>query len=292
MIIDLHSHSTASDGTLSPAEVVRLAASIGIDVLALTDHDSAAGWAEATHAAREVEVALVPGIEISTKHSGTGVHLLAYLPDPTSEPLDAELTRILNGRAGRLDDMVQRLNDAGIDLTVEEVLTQVGPAPAIGRPHIADALVGKGVVPDRKAAFERWLNRGRPAHVERYAPDTGAMIELVNAAGGAAVIAHPWGRDSRQVLDAATFSELTETGLAGIEVDHQDHDSNDREALRRIARELGLVVTGSSDFHGDGKLNHNLGCNCTDEHEFDRLLGRAAANAERSGAAVPLVVGR
>ncbi len=289
MRIDLHTHSRASDGTLSPAEVVALAAEAGLDVVGLTDHDSAAGWQQARSAAEQVGIVVVPGIEISTKHKGAGVHLLAYLPDPTYPGLVAELDLILAGRSGRLAAMLGQLRDAGVDIDEPEVMRQVGEAKAIGRPHIADVLVAKGYADDRGDAFSTWLNWGRPGYVTRYASDTRAMVRLVTEAGGAAVIAHPWGRGSRRVLDLPTLSSLQGDGLVGIEVDHQDHNGADREALRTIARELDLVATGASDFHGAGKVDHELGCNLTEPAQYERLLEAAAYNAEAAGVAVPAV---
>ncbi|MGA9343666.1 MAG: PHP domain-containing protein [Nocardioidaceae bacterium] len=290
MLIDLHTHSRASDGTDSPAEVIGKAHASGLDVIGLTDHDSAAGWAEAATAARAVGVTLVPGMEISTKLHGAGVHLLAYLPDPTYPPLVDELTKILAGRTGRLGAMLGQLREAGVDITEEEVLAQVGDSPAIGRPHIADVLVAKGVVTDRTEAFRDWLGWGRPGYAVRYATPTEDMVAIVTAAGGAAVIAHPWGRGSRRVLDRVALAELVDLGLTGIEVDHQDHADADREALRRLAADLGLVATGSSDYHGDGKVDHELGCNVTSEQQFEALLTRAAANAAATGRSAAEVV--
>jgi hypothetical protein len=169
-------------------------------------------------------------------------------------------------------------------------LDQVGDSPAIGRPHIADVLVSKGVVVDRAAAFRDWLGWGRPGYVTRYATATDLMIDIVTAAGGAAVIAHPWGRGSRHVLDEDTLSELIGSGLVGIEVDHQDHDPEDRRRLRKLAEQLDLVISGSSDYHGTGKVDHDLGCNTTADEEYVRLLARAAANAAASGRTVAEVV--
>lgn len=291
MKADLHTHTTASDGTASPTELVDLAASTGLDVLGLTDHDSAAGWEEATARARQNGVTLLRGMEISTRHRGAGVHLLAYLPDPTYPPLADQLSRILEGRSGRLPQMVTQLRTAGLKITEDDVLAQVGDAPAIGRPHVADALVALGVVADRTEAFDRWLRYGKPGYVDRYAPSTTSMIELVVAAGGAPVIAHPWGRGSRRVLDATTLADLAPAGLVGLEVHHQDHDDTDRVRLGQIAADLDLVATGSSDFHGDGKTNHDLGCNLTAPDQLDRLLAAAARNGRASGRPVPDVVG-
>ena len=290
VLIDLHTHSRASDGTQTPGEVMVAAREAGLDVVGLTDHDSAAGWDEAAKVARDVGVTLVPGMEISTKLDGAGVHLLAYLPDPTYPPLVDELTKILAGRTGRLTAMIAQLRGAGVDITRQEVLDRVGDSPAIGRPHIADVLVTKGVVADRAEAFREWLSWGRPGYVTRYATPTEAMIAIVTAAGGAAVIAHPWGRGSRHVLDEPTLAELGSLGLIGIEVDHQDHDDEDRRRLRSLAERLGLVATGSSDYHGSGKVDHDLGCNTTAVDQYERLLARAADNAVASGLAVPEVV--
>lgn len=291
MRIDLHTHSTASDGTVSPARLVALAAQVGLDVVAVTDHDSGAGWAEATAAALGAGVMVVPGMEISTRLRGAAVHLLAYLPDPTYPPLRSELEHILTAREGRLEAILCQLRAAGVDITTAEVRAQVGSAPAIGRPHIADVLIAKGVVADRAEAFDRWLSGGRPGHTVRYATPTDEMVRLVTQSGGATVIAHPWGRGSRRVMTAETLAELMAVGLTGIEVDHQDHGETDRAQLREIARDLDLVVTGSSDFHGIGKVDHELGCNVTDADEFSRLLAAAGRHAEASGRTVPRIAG-
>jgi predicted metal-dependent phosphoesterase TrpH len=269
---------------------MRYAAELEVDVLALTDHDSAAGWHEAAAAAQAEGVTFVPGLEISTKLQGSGVHVLAYLPDLSYPPLAAELEQILAGRDGRLADMINQLRAAGVPITEAEVRDQAAPSPAIGRPHIADVLVAKGIVADRGEAFASWLGYGMPGYVTRYATQTPAMVRLVTDAGGAAVIAHPWGRGSRRVLDRESLGGLIDAGLVGIEVDHQDHRPADRMALAALARDLDLVATGSSDFHGTGKINHDLGCNVTEAAEFDRLLAAAAENARASGRAVPRVV--
>jgi predicted metal-dependent phosphoesterase TrpH len=288
--IDLHTHSRASDGTDSPAELVRAAATAGIDVLAVTDHDTSDGWVEATEAAHETGVTLVPGMEISTRHRGRGVHLLAYLPDPTYPPLAEELQRVLRGRAGRVPAMLERLNALGIDISADDVRRAADGTAASGRPHVADALVTLGVVPDRTAAFDRYLGWGKPAHVDRYAAPLEDTIRAVAGAGGVTVIAHPWGRGGLGRPDEPTLAALKEVGLAGIEVDHQDHGAEARAELRAIARNLGLVATGSSDYHGDGKVDHELGCNTTAPEELDRLLDAAGAASAASGRSTPGVV--
>ena len=291
MRIDLHTHSLASDGTQTPEELVRAAATAGLDVLAITDHDTADGWEEAAGAAIAAGITLVRGMEISTRHAGgRGVHLLAYLPDPTYPPLVQELARILDGRDARVPMMLAKLRERGIEIDAGDVRRTAGAAAATGRPHVADALVELGAVKDREEAFARYLSAGKPAYVDRYAAPLADMVDIVAGAGGVAVIAHPWGRHERTSLDESAFAELAERGLAGIEVDHEDHDEADRRDLRAIARNLGLVATGSSDHHGAGKAGHDLGCNTTDPDEFDRLVELARASAERSGREAPALV--
>ena len=290
--IDLHTHSRASDGTQAPAELVRAAAAAGLDAFALTDHDTAHGWPEAAAEAESTGTTLVRGMEISTLHGARGVHLLAYLPDPTYPPLAAELDRILEGRDSRVPAMVDRLRSLDIEITREDVKRASGSATATGRPHVADALVTLGVVADRDEAFRLFLSAGRPAYANRYAAPLAGTIDLVAAAGGVTVIAHPWGRHERTTLDEAALASLADRGLAGLEVDHQDHDPDTRDRLRSVAGNLGLVVTGSSDHHGAGKVGHDLGCNTTDPHQFARLLELADAAAAASGREVPEVVNR
>ena len=285
MRIDLHTHSRASDGTDTPAGLVRAAVDAGLDVLAITDHDTSGGWAEAAAAARETGLTLVPGMEISARHHGRGVHLLAYWPDPEYPPLAEELEHVLQGRQGRVPTMIARLNALGIEITEDDVRRAADGAVASGRPHVADALVTLGVVPDRTAAFDRYLGWGRPAHVDRYAVPLERAITLVKEAGGVSVVAHPWGRGGLGRPDEAAFAALQRLGLDGIEVDHQDHDAEARARLRAIARDLDLVVTGSSDYHGAGKTDHELGCNTTAPEEYERLTYARATGA--SGAPHP-----
>ena len=287
MRIDLHAHSNVSDGTDRPDELVHRAAEAGLDVVALTDHDTVDGWPAARGAGAAEGVLVVPGVEMSTRLRGAGVHVLAYLFDPAYPPLATELAQVRDSRANRLSEMTRLLTEAGMPLQVADVLAVAGSASAIGRPHVADALVAKGYVTDRAEAFTRLLSDGGPAYVPRYAPTTADAIRVVQGAGGVAVLAHPWGRGSRRVLDATAIGSLAETGLAGVEVDHEDHDPADRAALRAIATAHGLVVTGSSDYHGTGKVGHLLGVNTTDPAEFERLLGLARAAAKAAGRDVP-----
>jgi predicted metal-dependent phosphoesterase TrpH len=289
--IDLHTHSRASDGTDTPSGLVRAAAEAGLDVLAITDHDTATGWAEAADAAAAHGLELVSGMEISTRHRGRSVHLLGYLPDPTYAPLAEALGRVLDGREARVPTMIERLRGLGIDITADDVRRAARGTAATGRPHVADALVTLGVVADRDEAFATYLGWGKPAHVDRYAVPLVDALRLVGEAGGVSVIAHPWGRGGLARPDEETLGELQELGLAGIEVDHQDHDVAVRDRLRAVARNLGLVVTGSSDYHGAGKNDHELGCNTTAPEEYARLLDLARDASARSGRTTPAVVG-
>jgi predicted metal-dependent phosphoesterase TrpH len=278
--IDLHTHSSASDGTDTPGDLVREAAAAGLDVVALTDHDAMSGWGEAQRTADDVGITLVPGIEISTRFHHRGVHLLGYLPDPTHPALVDELDRILEGRTARTPAIVAALREHGVDISEEDVRRESGGSVAAGRPHVADALVRSGVVADRTEAFATLLSPGQPGYVNRYASALEEMIALVAAAGGVSVVAHPWGRGSRSVLDAEALAGLKALGLAGIEVDHQDHAPAARAELRAIARDLDLVVTGSSDHHGLGKVDHDLGVNTTDPEQYERLMSLASRRVE------------
>lgn len=270
MLIDLHSHSTASDGTDSPADLVAKGVAAGLGVLGITDHDTFGGWDEALAAAADAPLELVCGVEISCRLGEYGVHLLAYEPDRTDRALGDELARIRAGRTGRVPAMVEALRPYGVELEVG----QVGGGESPGRPHVADALVAGGYAQNRQDAFARWLEPGKPGYVTRYAPEPAQVIRLVRSAGGIPVLAHPRGRDSAPAVSDQVITELAEAGLVGLEVDHHDHPPAVREALRTLARRLDLVVTGSSDHHGLGKVGHALGSERTDPEQYDRLLER------------------
>src|SRR5829696_3070931 len=275
MRIDLHTHSSVSDGTDAPAELVRKALAVGLDVVALTDHDTFDGLDEAVAEGERLGLHVVRGMELSCSRHGNSVHVLAYGADPASPELAAEMARVRDGRLGRLAGVLTKLAELGVPVTEAEVMAQVGDSPSVGRPHIADAMIKAGHVRDREEAFDRFLAEGGPAHVQRYAIELERGIDLVHAAGGVAVIAHPWGRGREHVLPPALLSALAaEHALDGVEVDHQDHDANTRAQLRTLAAELGLLVTGSSDYHGTGKLDHDLGCNTTAPEVYVDLVGR------------------
>lgn len=281
MTIDLHTHSTMSDGTDSPVELVEAAAAAGLAVVALTDHDTFVGLDEAHAAGARLGIEVLPGMELSCSSRGHSVHLLAYGADPDDPALTAEMARVRDGRTGRLRPVLARLAALGVPVSEQEVLAQVGASPSVGRPHIADALVAAGHVADRQEAFDRFLADGGPAHVTRYTIPVQRGIELVRGAGGVAVIAHPWGRGREQVLPPGELARLVaEHGLDGIEVDHQDHDEQTRAELRRLAHRLGVLATGSSDYHGTGKVGHDLGVNTTDAETYAtlcRLIRQRAA---------------
>ncbi|MEA5154720.1 PHP domain-containing protein [Raineyella sp.] len=269
--IDLHTHSSVSDGTDSPAGLVRSAAAAGLTVVALTDHDTWDGLAEAARTAAGLGLGFVPGVEMSCEHLGHSVHLLGYGGDRSDPDWVAELARIRAGRADRIPAMLRRLAELGMPLTEAEVAAQAHDTPSIGRPHVADALVARGYVADRDEAFAGYLAEGGPAYVDRYAPDVFAAVRLVRAAGAVPVIAHPWGRDSRRVLPLDVLGELLAAGAVGWEVDHVEHRPEDRRDLRAYAVAHGALVTGSSDYHGTGKTHNPLGCETTAPDQYARL---------------------
>lgn len=279
MPYDLHTHSLVSDGTTTPAQVVRSAAEAGLTGLALTDHDTGGGLDEAVAAAREVGVDLVPGVEISTSVRGRSVHLLGYGDITATPALAAVLAGTVGSRHGRLRQIVERLRAVVPALTVDDVVARVPDGVTPGRPHIADALVAVGAVPHRDAAFAELLAEDGPYYVGYRAPGLLDTVRMVTAAGGAAVIAHPGSRSAVDVLDDGLVVELAEAGLVGLEVDHRDHDGPTRVRLRALADRLGLLSTGSSDFHGTGKQNR-LAENTTPDDVVALLLQRIDAGRQ------------
>lgn len=262
--IDLHTHSVVSDGTDTPSELVQAAARLGLDAVALTDHDTCDGWSQALDAGQSAGIQVLRGIEISCELRGVSVHLLGYGCRADHQGLADELARNRQGRSHRVPTMLARLAEYGMPVPAEVLQRHVGDSPSIGRPHFADAMVELGYVADRREAFDRWLGDDQPIYVARYATGLETGLELVQEAGGATVIAHPWGRTSREVLPPRYLASLVASGLLdGIEVDHQDHDAATRTELRTLADAVGALVTGSSDYHGTGKQNHGLGCNTT-----------------------------
>jgi len=275
VLIDLHTHSSASDGTERPADLVRAAAAAGLDVVALTDHDTTRGWSEASEALPS-GVRLVRGAEISSVYDGISLHLLAYLFDPSHAELAAEMSMALDDRVPRAKAIVAKLADAGYPVTWELVLDQLQDGATVGRPHIADTLVAAGVVADRNDAFTTLLHDDGPFFVGHYYVDAVRAVELVRAAGGVPVFAHPAAATRGTTVGDDAIRALAAAGLAGLEVDHRDNAPADRERLRALAGELGLLVTGASDYHGSGKDNR-LGEHTTDPAVLEELLGQVTS---------------
>jgi predicted metal-dependent phosphoesterase TrpH len=275
--IDLHTHSRVSDGTESPAQLVRAAREAGLGTVALTDHDSTAGWSEASAAARENGVTLIPGMELSTRVGWSSVHLLAYLFDPSDARLVAETARIREARLLRAEEMVQRIG-RDYDLAWDDVVAQTNPGATVGRPHIADALVARGHAPNRSAAFAGILHWRAGYYQPHYAPDPLTGIELVVAAGGVPVIAHPATVSRADLALEDSMEQYVEAGLFGLEIDHRENTPEGREHLRDLASRYGLALTGSSDYHGEGKPNR-LGENTTAPEVLEALIARSTGVA-------------
>ena len=273
MLIDIHAHSSASDGTELPADLVRSAAVAGLDVVALTDHDTTSGWAAAVEAL-PAGLTLVRGSEISCEVDGVSMHLLAYLFDPAHEGLADEMGMAFDDRTPRAKAIVAKLAEAGHPIVWQDVLDRLEPGATVGRPHIADVLVAKGVVPDRNTAFTELLHNDGPFFVDHYYVDPVRAVELVRAAGGVPVFAHPAASRRGRTVDDSVIGKLADAGLAGIEVDHRDNPPEARVLLRELAADLGLLVTGASDYHGTGKPNR-LGENTTDPEVFAALVEQA-----------------
>ncbi|MFD9005850.1 PHP domain-containing protein [Streptomyces sp. NPDC059582] len=273
MRIDLHCHSTASDGTDTPAELVRAAAAAGLDVVALTDHDTTRGHAEATAALPE-GLTLVTGAELSCRIDGIGMHMLAYLFDPEEPALLAERELVRDDRVPRAKGMIARLNELGVPVTWEQVARIAGDG-SVGRPHVASALVELGVVPTVSDAFTQdWLADGGRVFVAKHETDPFEAIRLVKGAGGVTVFAHPAAAKRGRTVPEAAIAEMAAAGLDGVEVDHMDHDPDARVRLRALAADLGLLVTGSSDYHGSRKTVA-LGAYTTDPEVYGEITRRA-----------------
>ncbi|AJT41547.1 PHP domain-containing protein [Psychromicrobium lacuslunae] len=275
MRIDLHAHSNVSDGTEAPAALVDAAQVAGLDMVALTDHDSTGGWREATNRAQEIGIGLVPGMEISCRtEQGITVHLLSYLHDPEHPGLLEEITKSRQARLSRAERMVERLSE-DYPLNWDDVSLHVSPGATVGRPHIADALIAAGVVADRSEAFASILTARSKYWVSHYAPNPVLAVTLVRQAGGVPVFAHPMASARGRVVAEEVFEEMIQAGLAGVEIDHRDNPEAGKAFLRDLARRHDLIVTGSSDYHGTGKPNR-LGENLTSPEALERIEAQAS----------------
>ena len=269
-MIDLHTHTNKSDGTDSPRELVNKAISMGMKVLGVTDHDTTSSWQVAIDSVRG-DISLALGSEISClTDEGTSVHMLGLLFDGQHQEMQIMLEETRDGRLPRMRKMIEKMRAAGMDISMSDVEAARPAGATLGRPHLADALVNKGIIKSRDEAFQGMLNNDSVFYVSHAAPTPIEAIKMIRSAGGVAVIAHPLASLRGHSLDVSSFQELADAGLHGIEVDHRDQSPDERTMLRVIAQELGLVVTGASDYHGNGKLN-SLGEFLTAPDQWEKL---------------------
>ena len=275
-MIDIHTHTTCSDGTDRPRDLVNKAIVQGLEVLGISDHDTTSGWEEATQALRGT-LKLALGAEISCLTTdGISVHMLGMLFDPNHQEMQTVLEETRDGRLPRMRKMIEKMRAEGMDISIEDVEKAMPVGATMGRPHLADALVAKKIVKSRDEAFIDLLHNDSRFYVSHAAPTPVEAIALIRRAGGVAVIAHPFASHRGQVLKPDDFADLVAAGLNGIEVDHRDQNPDERAMLRVIARELDLVVTGSSDYHGTGKMNQ-LAENHTSREQWEKLESQADA---------------
>ncbi len=264
---DLHTHSHFSDGTLSPSGVISLAKLRGISVLALTDHDTTEGIEEAVRAGEYYGVQVIPGVELSCEYDGIEVHILGYFIDLTNAELQRALDRQRGRRRDRMDQMLQRLSEAGIRISLDEVLG-LARFGVVGRPHLAQVLVRKGYVRDLRSAYDLYIGHNRPYYVPTLRMDVYEAIDLIRSAGGLPVLAHPVFIPSRILPEL-----LSRFAFWGMEVIYPEHPPRFVEQLRALAREKGLAITGGSDFHGSAKKEDYLGRVGLSQEEYEVLLG-------------------
>jgi len=275
-MIDLHTHSLASDGTDTPGELINKAHARGISVLGLMDHDTVAGWDEAIQYLRP-GMSLVLGSEISCQTlDGISVHMLGMLFDREDSALAEVLSTTRDNRLTRMNRIIARLNEAGFEITMEDVLAQLAPGATLGRPHLADALIAKKIVASRDEAFAELLHNNSKYYISHYSPTPEDAIKLIKQAGGVAVIAHPLASLRGRTVSIDSFKSMVEAGLDGIEISHRDQSEEERELLREVVAQYGIIATGSSDYHGNGKLNE-LAEFTTKPEDFEALEARAYA---------------
>jgi predicted metal-dependent phosphoesterase TrpH len=274
--IDLHTHTNRSDGTFTPPELVRLASRRGLEVVAITDHDTTDGLEEATGAGRHLGVEIVPGVELSAEHKGMSVHVLCYWMDPEDEGFQAELVRLRSERFLRGEAMVEKLRSLGYPISFDRV-REISGSGNIVRPHVAQALVEAGVVADEEEAFDRFIGDDAPAYVPKHALAPLDALALVRRAGGAGVLAHPGMWSAEAPVPEDLIEAMAEAGMAGLEADHSDHTPDQREHYRDLAKRLELIVTGGSDCHGTRYDPVRLGSVTTDPDQFRALRSLGAA---------------
>ena len=251
MLIDLHAHTNVSDGQDSPEELIKYSHELGVSVLAITDHDTVVSWQRLRSQEREGNLVVVPGAEISCRtQDGMSVHMLGYLFDPEDAHLCELMALTRDDRIPRMKKIIELLNQADIDLTFEDVAAHSGSAATVGRPHLADAMIARGVVATRDEAFARYLHNDSPFYVGHLAPTPIEAIAAIRSAGGVSVLAHGLAGSRGAIYSLEQIEQLISEGLDGVEVDHRDHDPDARRALRELADALGIFTTGSSDYHG------------------------------------------
>ncbi len=275
-MIDLHTHSLASDGTDTPGELINKAHARGISVLGLMDHDTVAGWDEAISYLRP-GMSLVLGSEISCQTlDGTSVHMLGMLFDRENTALAEVLSTTRDNRLTRMNRIIGRLNEAGFEISIEDVLAQLAPGATLGRPHLADALIAKKIVASRDEAFTELLHNNSKYYISHYSPTPEDAIRLIKQAGGVAVIAHPLASLRGRTVSIDSFKSMVEAGLDGIEISHRDQSEDERQLLREVVEQYDIIATGSSDYHGNGKLNQLAEFTTTPE-DFEALEAKADA---------------
>jgi len=275
-MIDLHTHSLASDGTDTPGELINKAHARGITVLGLMDHDTVAGWDEAISYLRP-NMSLVLGSEISCQTlDGISVHMLGMLFDRENKALAEVLATTRDNRLTRMNRIVARLNEAGFEISIDDVLAQLAPGATLGRPHLADALIAKKIVSSRDEAFNELLHNNSKYYISHYSPTPEDAIKLIKQAGGVAVIAHPLASLRGRTVSIDSFKSMVDAGLDGIEISHRDQSEDERELLRQVVSQYDIIATGSSDYHGNGKLNE-LAEFTTKPEDFQALEARADA---------------
>lgn len=281
MAVDLHVHSTASDGSETPTRLVEMAVALRLSALALTDHDTLQGWTEAETAAQDTSLRLIPGTELSLEHEG-GMHLVVLWLRPGKGPLQDRLASLQRGRMERNTRILEALAGAGIDVTDEEVAAQSGGG-SVGRPHIAAVMMRKGYVPDIGTAFELWLGRGRPGYVSRPRLNPEEAIGMARESGAVPILGHPHTLGISRAEDMArVLRELRGHGLVGLEAIYSSYHRHEREGYTDLARRFGLVPTGGSDYHGSYKPGLEVGLGYGDLYVPDSVVDELAEHAADS----------